>query len=211
MECGKLCSMTWDWATGKESLRDLRRDCAKRFKLSDADDEAEAADTACCCVPLRTAVFLISLISAINAIMTFFFPRFLSENDTQYAGGYSVQSRVVVGATQVTGVFFGPIGAFGAFELNVSLLNMYNYYQIVRLAGMFFMFYTDIPLLADCNLWRADINAAIAKHGWNPAMYNVAMGNSCLQAQMDLAFGGIFTMVIYVYLISLTRRLIWDT
>lgn len=211
-ECCTLCTYTWDWCTGKQSLRDLRRTCAKKYRLADADDDDDdgVEDTACCCVPLRTAVFLISVLSTVNAMVAFFFPRLLSDSDYK-AGGYSVQSRVVVGATQITGVFFGPIGCLGAYELNVSLLNTYNYYQLLRLGGMFFMFYTDIPLLADCNLWRTDLNAAIKQYGWNPAMYQVAMGNSCLQAQIDFALAAFFSLVIYTYLISLTRRLIWDT
>lgn len=211
MELCSVCRMTWTWCTGKNSLRELRRDCAKRFKLPDADADEEEMDTACCCVPLRTAVFLISVISTLNAAQSFFFPQFLMGETTRFCGGYGVASRVVVGGTQITGLFFGPVGALGALELSVSLLNMYNYYQILRLFGMLFMLYTDVPLLADCNLWRMDINAAIQKHGWNPAMYNVAMGNACLQSQIDFAIGTAFHLIMYIYLISLTRRLIWDT
>merc|ERR1719198_2078788 len=73
------------------------------------------------------------------------------------------------------------------------------------------MLYLDVPLLSDCNLWRTDLNAAIAKWGWNPTMYNVAMGNNCLQTQIDFVCSAVFTLVVYTYLISLTRRLIWDT
>lgn len=210
-ECNKLCSMTWGWCSGRDSLKDLRRDCAKRFKLPDADDEEEEMDTACCCVPLRTAVFVISLFSTISAVMAFFFPRFVSDSDQRFSGGYAVQSRVIVGALQVLGLFFGPVGMLGAMDLNVNLLNTYNYFQIIRMCGMVFMFYTDVPLLTDCNIWRTDINEAIRRHGWNPAMYNVAMGNACLQVQMDFILGVCTSMVMYAYLISLTRRLIWDT
>lgn len=214
MQCCLLNSMVYSWCSGKESLAALRRDCAKRFKLPDADDDGDdeegPGDVACCCVPLRTAVFLMSVFSTINALLAFFFPRFLSSGQSAM-GGYSVPSRVVVGATQVTGVFFGPIGCLGASELNVSLLNTYNYYQLLRLSGMFFMLYQDIPLLSDCNVWRTDLNGAIKKYGWNPQMYNVAMGNTCLQTQIDFVLTAFFTIIIYTYLISLTRRLIWTT
>merc|ERR1719454_1288511 len=73
------------------------------------------------------------------------------------------------------------------------------------------MIYTDIPLLFDCNLWRSDLNSAIAKQGWNPAMDNVAMGNDCLQAQTDFVITATCSLLVYTYLISLTRRLIWNT
>jgi len=210
-ECCGVCKMAWSCCLGKQNMRELRRDCAKRFKLPDADEDEEEMDTACCCVPLRTAVFVISVISTVNAMQSFFFPGFLMGESTRFCGGYAVASKVVVGGAQLTGLFFGPVGAFGALELSVSLLNMYNYYQIIRMFGTFFMIYTDVPLLADCNVWRTDINAAIAKHGWNPAMYNVAMGNSCLQSQIDFLLGTAFHVAMYLYLISLTRRLIWDT
>jgi len=204
----KLCTMTWSWCIGKQSLNDLRRDCAKRFKLSDDDGDAEG-DTACCCIPLRTAVFLISVLTTINAFIAFFFPT-LFNRDGQSPMGYTVVSRVIIGATQITGSFFGPVGALGAFDLNVSLLKTYNYYQFIRISAMFFMIYTDIPLLYDCNIWRTDLKAAIAEHGWNPAMYSIAMGNSCLQAQIDFVVAAVLQLCVYTYLVSLTRRLISD-
>lgn len=212
-ESCRLCTVTWHWCSGKQSLRELRRDCAKRLKLRGAEDDdgTEEPDTACCCIPLRSAVFVISLISTLNAAQSFFFPHLLMGTGPRFCGGYAVASKVVVGGAQITGLFFGPVGMFGALELNVNLLNMYNYYQLVRFSGMLFMLYTDIPLLADCNVWRSNINAAIAKHGWNPEMYNVAMTNNCLGAQIDFAVGTMFHLIMYVYLISLTRRLIWDT
>jgi len=207
LECNLMCGMVWDWMTGKESLRELRRDCAKRLRLPDAEDDEDDQDTACCCVPLRMAVFLISVLSTFNAVLSVFFPG----SGGVGTGGYDVTSRVIVGATQITGLFFGPIGCMGAYDLNVNLLSAYNTYQLVRLAGMFLMFYRDIPLLSDCDLWKTDINAAIAKYGWNPAMYNVAMGNNCLQTTTSFALISVFSVIIYVYLISLTRKLIWDT
>jgi len=207
LECCTLCTMTWDWCTGKESLNDLRRQCSKRFKLPDAEDNAdEERDTACCCIPLRTACFIMGIISALKACIAWFYPALLES-----PMGYSMISRVLVGATEVTGIFFGSVGAIGAFELSVSLLNVYNYYQFARLASMFFMIYTDIPLLYDCNTWRTDLKGAIKEYGWNPMMYDVAMGNDCLPAQINFVIAAILQLCIYVYLISLTRRLIWDT
>lgn len=201
-----VCSMTWSWCMGKNSLVDLRHDCAKRFRLPDLDEEEEQMDTACCCVPLRTAVFVVSLFSTFSAVLAF-----LGYTEQRFSGGYCLTSATVVGAMQVCGAFFGPVGMMGAFELNVNFLKTYNYFQFCRMAGMVIMFYTDIPLLSDCNTWRTDINEAIKMHGWNPALYNVAMGNGCLQAQSDFLLGGVLSAVIYMYLISLTRRLIWDT
>jgi len=192
-------------------LIQLRRDCAKRCSLPDIDEDQEEMDTACWCVPLRTAIFLISVISTINALYQFFVPSAIGSLQARYTGGYGVTSRIVVGATQLTGLFFGPVGIVGAMELSVSLLMMYNYYQIARLFGMLFMIYNDVPLLADCNIWRNDINAAIKVHGWNDSMYQVAMSNSCLQTQIDFFVGVSFHLCLYIYLISLTRRLIWDT
>lgn len=212
--CSESCTalkLSWRWCTGENSLNELRQEQAKRLKLKDADDDMDDSATACCCIPLRTAVFLISVFTFIKSAQALFFPGFFQGDMTRFCGGYGVLSRVVVGATQITGLLFGPIGAVGAWELSVSLLSMYNLYQFLRLVGMCTMLYTDIPLLLDCNTWRTDIDTAIATHGWNPAMYNVAMGNNCLQAQIDFSIGTVFHLLMYIYLISLTRRLIWDT
>jgi len=208
MECGNICGMTWSWCIGRNSLYDLRKTCAKRCQLEGSDEEEGDRDTACCCVPLRTAVFLMSALTFIKAAHSFFFP---GAGASRYCGGYAQSSRFVLGATQLTGLFFGPVGVFGSLELSVSLLGMYNYYQFLRLFGQLFMLYTDLPLLADCGLWRTDINAAVKEYGWNPSMYTVAMGNSCLQAQIDFAIGCSIHLIVYIYGISLTRRLIWDT
>lgn len=204
LECGKICGMTWSWMSGKASLKELRQDCAKRFRLPDGEDDMEDQETACCCVPLRLAIFLISVMSTLVAIFAVMYP------GQGASAGYDVKSRMVVGVTQLTGLFFGPIGILGAYQLDVNLLYAYNYYQLARLAGMFYSFYTDITLLSDCNLWKTNINGAIAQYGWNPQMYNVAMANSCLQTTINFALTCVFTVMVYVYLVSLTRKLIWE-
>lgn len=196
--------MAWSWMSGKASLKELRNDCARRFRLPAGEDDNEDAETACCCVPLRLAVLLISVISTIVAIFAVMYP------GQGASAGYDVKSRMVLGLTQLTGLLFGPIGILGAYQLDVNLLNSYNYYQLARLAGMFYSFYNDITLLSDCNLWKSDINGAIAKYGWNPQMYNVAMANSCLETTTNFAFTCVFTVIVYVYLVSLTRKLIWE-
>merc|ERR1719181_2001777 len=206
LECCKIWGMLWGWCTGKTTLNELRRDCARRFKLPDTGENDEEQDTACCCVPLRTAVFALSVVTSVNAFCAFFFPAMWATK-----AGYSTPSRVVLGATQITGLFFGPVGCLGAYELNVSLLKSYNLYQFIRLGGLLFMLYNDASLLVDCNIWKTDLQKAIQEYGWNPSMYNVALGNQCLQAQFDFLFMAFWSLVVYTYLISLTRRLIWDT
>lgn len=210
-ECKVGCGMCWRWCMGDGSLRDMRRICAKRCKLPLDDDDEDTNDVACCCMPLRTAVFLISLWCIVNAAIAIFFPTALSYNVAKFTGGYSVQSRVIVGLTQASGLLFGPLGAFGALDLNCSLLSMYNYYQFTRLAGMCIALYLDAPLIMNCDQWKTDIKGAIKEYGWNPTMYNVAMGNGCVEAQVDFVIFSILNLLTYCYLISLTRRLIWDT
>lgn len=189
---------------GRNSHLDLRRQCARRCKLpfdpSVADDPAK--DTACCCLPLRTAVFLLSLLTVLIALFVFFFPK--------YGSGLDVRSHVVMGVVELSGLFFGSLGAVGAWELQVNLLNMYNLFQMARLCASFFMMYTDTPLVMSCELWRTDINAAITKYGWNPHMYDIAMENGCMAGLVDFVLTNTFLFWLYIYLISLTRRLIWD-
>lgn len=204
IECRMLWGMCCAWCLGRNSLIDLRRQCAKRCNLNYdpavADDSVH--DSACCCIPLRTAVFLLSIMSFILALISFFFP--------SAAEGIDVKSHVVSGVVDLFGLVMGPLGAVGAWELKANLLKMYNLFQFARLFAKLYMMYTDAFLLANCELWRTDINAAIRKYGWNPHMYDIAMANSCFASLVAFVVTNTFLFWLYIYLISLTRRLIWD-
>jgi hypothetical protein len=210
LECGNTARMCWLWCTGKQSLRSLRRVCARKCNLPfDPAVSDTEGDTACCCIPLRTAVFVLSLWTTFVAFCYVVLPKSMNA-DKSFTGGYDMKSRVIVGLVQLTGLFFGPIGCVGALELRISLLTAYNLFQMTRLFAMFFLLFCDVPLLRDCDVWRTDLNQAIKKHGWNPSMYEVAMANKCLEVQIDFVIGLTLFMFVYTYNISLTRRLIWD-
>jgi len=204
LEMRKVCAMCCNWCLGKYSLRDLRRQCAQRCNLpyDPAISDDDGKDTACCCIPLRTAVFLLSLVSFAIAAVDFIFPSMVE--------GISLRSHVVAGVISLTGLIFGPIGAMGALQLQVNLLMMYNYFQIARLFSKLYCLYTDAPLIFDCDIWRNDIVAATKKYGWNPYMYNLAMDNSCYLHQASFVIGNVVCFWLFIYLISLTRKLIWE-
>lgn len=203
-EVRRLFGMCCNWCLGRNSLRDLRRQCAQRCKLpydpSIADDDDK--ETALCCIPLRTAVFILSLFSVVVALKDLFAP--------SSAEGLALSSHVVSGVVELAGLIFGTLGAAGACQLKVTLLIMYNYFQFARLCAKCFMMYTDAPILMDCDLWRTDVVAAAEKHGWIPDMYEIAMNNRCTLTQIEFVSWNIFCFWLYVYLISLTRKLIWN-
>lgn len=203
IELWRVWAMACNWCLGRNSLIDLRRQCARRCSLPYDPAVADDGDkvTGCCCVPLRTAIFMLSLFSVVVALIAFLEPN--------SAEGLAVSSHMVSGVVEIAGFFFGALGAIGAWELQANLLVMYNYFQIARLLAKCYMMYTDAPLLLDCELWRTDINAAIKKYGWNPSMYNMAMENYCSQSLLSFVIINTFLFWLYVYLISLTRKLIW--
>jgi hypothetical protein len=203
IECSQLCSMARAWCCGRTSLVDLRRTCARRCNLPYDPQVADAGenDTGCCCIPLRMAVFMLSMLTFIIGVFDFFAPT--------AAEGIDVKSHVVSGVIELFGMPLGLIGMIGAWELDVNMLRMYNYFQMARLGAKLFMMYNDAPLLVDCDIWRTDINAAIKKYGWNKQMYDIAMENVCTSSLVGFVLVNTFLFWIYMYLISLTRKLVW--
>jgi len=209
-------TLCWGWCCGKYTIQELRHTCLRKFGLPDfgrGDSALANADYMCCCVPLRTAVFLNALCTIFNSLMYIFFHGLLKLDVGAvriFTGGYALQSRVVISILMFTGVIWGAIGLIGALRLKSSFLRIYNIWQMARLAGWVCMYFTDVPLLWRCELWRTHLDEANGMYGWNPIMYDVAMSNLCDTERLLFTFFSTISLAFFAYLVHVNQRLIAD-
>lgn len=135
--------------------------------------------TCCFCIPLRLGVFLNAIFTICGSIVMIFMKHQYDDALRVFGGGYAIQSRVLIGFIEVTGCMWGVIGMLGTWENRGSYVKIYNYYQMVRLGAWVLMYFTDLPVLMQCEMWVTDINRALKDQGWNPVMYRIAFSGQC--------------------------------
>lgn len=162
----------------------------------------------CLVVPLRIGVF-------INALATMFlsFLMLVDGGNTKarlriFIGGYTHYSELAITVLDASGLFFGFVGALGAWFNKVDNVKVFCYFQAARVLAWLFTFATDMPLLRTCELWVNNINAMIRAHGWNPTMYEIAMAGSCYSERRDFFIGSVICFLVFLYLVYASFRLL---
>jgi len=164
-------------------------------------------DTMCCCVPLRTAVFVNAFCTMTLSILLITCKSWFEDEFRPFQGGYARSSSVIIGFVELTGVCWGAMGVIGVVVLKSSFIQIYLQYQVARICAVFYMYYTDVPLLWECERWRTDLYGAIADHGWNPVMYKIAMGNRCYTERWYFIIFSTFYGFCLLYFAQINRRL----
>eukprot|EP00747_Dinoflagellata_sp_TGD_P165376 gnl/TRDRNA2_/TRDRNA2_186571_c0_seq1.p1 gnl/TRDRNA2_/TRDRNA2_186571_c0~~gnl/TRDRNA2_/TRDRNA2_186571_c0_seq1.p1 ORF type:complete len:470 (+),score=74.17 gnl/TRDRNA2_/TRDRNA2_186571_c0_seq1:130-1539(+) len=201
-KCGRCCK---DCCEHVKSMCSIRK-TMHTVRVQMFGHRQKGRETMCMCVPLRTAVFLNASITCFTSILMVTCKRFFSGLRV-INGGYCLTSSVIIGFIEYTGIAWGVIGVIGAVRLKTSYIRIYNYYQMARVTSWIGMYYTDTPLLWNCELWRTDIKAAVKAQGWNPVMYDIAMGNQCEQQRSLFMFCSTFGLFFFIYLIMVNQRL----
>jgi len=127
------------------------------------------------------------------------------ENMRIFGGGYVLLSRVIIGFIEITGCVWGIIGLMGAWQCKERFLEIYNTYQMVRVAAWFGMYVTDGPVLWHCELWMTDIKAAIKMQGYNPIMYKIALEGRCVQERTYFFFFSSIGLMFFIYLTRINQ------
>merc|ERR1719335_1693305 len=122
-----------------------------------------------------------------------------------FGGGYVMLSRVIIGFIELTGCVWGIIGLMGAWQCKERFLEIYNTYQMVRVAAWLGMYVTDGPVLWHCELWLTDIKAAIKMQGYNPIMYKIALEGRCVQERFYFFFFSSVSLMFFIYLTRINQ------
>lgn len=96
-----------------------------------------------------------------------------------FGGGYVLQSRLLIWFIEITGLAWGVIGMIGTWQNRLLYVKIFNYYQMARLCVWVLMYFTDLPVLMQCELWVTDIDKALKEQGWNPVIYRIAFSGQC--------------------------------
>merc|ERR1719321_2528110 len=122
-----------------------------------------------------------------------------------FGGGYVMISRVLIHALEITGCMWGIIGLMGAWQCKERFLEIYNTYQMVRVAAWFGMYVTDGPVLWHCEMWMTDIKGAIQMQGYNPVMYKIALEGRCVQERFYFFFFSSIGLMFFIYLTRINQ------
>lgn len=158
------------------------------------------------CVPLRTCVFLNCLGTVMVSVSLFIGEKLFHTDFRTFSGGYALQSHVIIGLIEVVGIFAGLLGLIGTVTLEHNYVKFFQMYQIVRLASVFLMYITDVPLLVHCELFRTDLPKAIEEYGWNSIMFDLAINNHCSQERTAFVIFSTFYLLTFVYLTTGTSK-----
>lgn len=211
--CGYGSKACWAWCSGRHTLRRIRHDLRRKLGLSDVDtnDSLADSDVACCCIPLRTAVFLVALVMTVVSLKLWIAQRTVLHGQIKaVTGGYALQSRVITGTIQLFGILFGIFGMVGAIQLSKHFLSLFRNFQIVHLIGMALSMFIDAPLLMGCELWTSNMPRAIQTYGWNADVYNIALAKKCRHEQLGYSIFSVIAVAVSFYFLTLTQRLISD-
>lgn len=163
-------------------------------------------ETMCCCIPLRTAVFLNALFTVLFSLSMLLFRSYVEDQVRQFTGGYSRVTCVIIRVIELTGLCWGTMGVIGVIYLKSSYIKIFFGYQLARLAAVAIMYYIDIPLLWTCEEWRADLHGSIKKYGFNDIIYTVAMSNECVHERRNFyLFSGVFSLLM-IYAAQINYR-----
>jgi len=158
------------------------------------------------CVPLRTCVFLNCLGTVMVSVSLIIGEKLFRTDFRTFSGGYALQSHVIIGLIEVVGIFAGLLGLIGTVTLEHNYVKFFQMYQIVRLASVFLMYITDVPLLVHCELFRTNLPKAIEEYGWNSVMFDLALNNRCSQERAAFVFASTLYLLTFVYLTSGTSQ-----
>lgn len=183
--------------------------CARRPRWRQRGQLRAGAATlgpaACCCVPLRSAVFVSALGSTLLSLLLLGSREFAERQLRVCSGGYALQSRVIVDLIELSAVVWGAIGAVGAVTLRPGPVRIFYCYQVLRVLAWLAMYLTDVPLLWNCELWKSNVREAAAQYGWNEVMYTIAMNNRCRRERQLFVVLSTLSLLGFLYLTWVTQ------
>lgn len=162
--------------------------------------------TCCVCVPLRLGVMFNALLTFFVALVFVCNPGHWQYVFRHFAGGYTLQSQVLVGVVQITGLAAGLMGVLGIWYAKRQYVQGFLFWQVLRLAAWIWMFVIDVPLLEACEFWVNDIHRMTQEHGFNSLMYEIGMAGDCGYERQQFLILSILTLIVVVYSTWVTSR-----
>lgn len=158
------------------------------------------------CMPLRLGVFFTAILTFMISLLYIFDRPLFQQLFQPCVGGYALSSSLAVGFMEASGVLFGLLGIFGAWDSKRQYILTYNLWQYARLATWAFMFYVDVPLLLQCEGWVDNVKRSVAERGWNQIMYDVAVHGGCPAERTRFFTLGTLTLIFFMYVLNSTGR-----
>lgn len=171
-----------------------------------AKPEEPTIETCCLCIPLRLGVFLNCFATVFVSISMLVFKSQMDDALRVFGGGYVVKSAVIIGFIEITGCMWGVLGLLGVYHEKLKFVRTYNYYQMVRIAAWVMMYYTDLPVLLNCEMWITNIDGALKKYGWNETMYRIAYSGGCFYERIAFIVFSTLGFIFFSYLTWVNQR-----
>merc|ERR1719329_755097 len=82
----------------------------------------------------------------------------------------------------------------------------FNFWQVLRIVAFGYVFWADSQVLNQCEYWVNDVDAMIAKYGWNDLMYQIAMNAVCDKERTRFFICAAFFFLLFLYVTWCTHR-----
>lgn len=162
--------------------------------------------TAFVCLPLRLAVLLTAVLAFASSFVFIVAKVQWEGMFRHFVGGYSLASKVCVGAIQYTGIGFSYVGIMGCWYNKRQYVITFNYWQMARVVAWCLMYYVDLPLINNCEEFVNNVVGSTQQFGWNSLMYEFAMSGKCSNERDWFFACSILTLVYFLYCIAATAR-----
>jgi len=168
---------------------------------------ARSGTTCLLCVPLRLGVFVAAILTTIGSVFTIWFKQNHIVHARLYFGGYTALSGLLSKVVDYVGIVWGIWGIYGCWTMKEGYLQMYNYYNMLRVATWGYILYSDFGLIWNCEEWALDLEGAVQRNGWNPIMYAVGRSGSCVPTRFYFTIFVPAGILLFLYLIWVNMQL----
>lgn len=158
--------------------------------------------TCCLCIPIRLGVLLVSICVVLATAYYLYNPT--THPCRHWLGGYTSLTQLIVGLTQGSGLFFGLVGAVGAYRNKKDFVTAFLMWQLAVLASQIFVFYKDVVALMPCETWVNDIADMTQGGKWNQIMFDIAMSAKCPSERQDYFVLSTLFKLLFLYVVYFT-------
>merc|ERR1719235_2287752 len=114
---------------------------------------AKSGATCLACIPLRMGVFIAAIGTTVGSFAAIHMKQNYPTFARMFFGGYGGYSPLFGKLVDYVGIVWGLWGVIGCWQMKEGFLQIYNYYNMLRVITWMYVLYTDFPLIWNCEEW----------------------------------------------------------
>ena len=123
------------------------------------------------------------------------------------AGGFTSTSHLLIGITNILGLFCVWFGIAGVVRSNKEYVYLFFLYQVWHLLACLGATLLDAKVFWHCDSFITDYASAVEQFGFTPVMYDLALENDCNLYRSVFLYCSVFSFFLWSYAIYFTMTL----